>query len=151
MSRYQARFRLPWQGDSSAIPDSAKRGELIFFRQYRHITVPGPEPPHLRIHEAPGRILLEHDLGRFDDNLHRIPLFQFKSRLPLTRRGLGLLLPLSAKDADARPEAGTGTRCSLRSALDTAAVLRGFLNTLSATAARMRSFKAASSTLSPSW
>ncbi len=34
----------------------------------------------------------------------------------------------SAKAADARPEPGKGTRCSLRGALDTAAVLRGFLN-----------------------
>ncbi len=34
----------------------------------------------------------------------------------------------SAKPADARPEARKGTRCSLRGALDPAAVLRGFLN-----------------------
>jgi hypothetical protein len=34
----------------------------------------------------------------------------------------------SAKDADARPETGKGTRCSLRGAPDTAAVLRGLLS-----------------------
>ena len=34
-----------------------------------------------------------------------------------------------AKEADARPETGKGTRCSLRSALDTAAVLHAFFST----------------------
>jgi hypothetical protein len=42
MSRYQARFRLPWQGDSSAIPDSAKRGELIFFGNTGTSQYPAP-------------------------------------------------------------------------------------------------------------
>jgi hypothetical protein len=40
---------------------------------------------------------------------------------------MDLSLFKGAKDADARPEARKGTRCSLRGAIDTAAVLRGFL------------------------
>ena len=39
-----------------------------------------------------------------------------------------MILLNCAKGGDARPETGKGTRCSLRGALDTAAVLRGFLN-----------------------
>jgi ribosomal protein S18 acetylase RimI-like enzyme len=42
-----------------------------------------------------------------------------------------LMLLQSAKDADARPESEEATRCSLRSAPDAAAVLRGFLNSTS--------------------